>query len=100
MNSISLFPDSLIKLTLLFIPFFFVLSSCKTPTAEKSSKPLENRIALNAYSFNTPMREGTMDLFDMLEYCSKESIDAADLTGYYFPGYPEVPTDEYIYSIK
>jgi sugar phosphate isomerase/epimerase len=27
-------------------------------------------------------------------------LDAADLTGYYFPGYPAVPPDEYIYHIK
>jgi sugar phosphate isomerase/epimerase len=27
-------------------------------------------------------------------------VDALDPTGYYFPGYPRVPTDEYIYNLK
>lgn len=66
----------------------------------KPRKPLKNKIALNAYSFNIPLRDGSMDLFDLLEYCAKLGFDGVDLTGYYFPGYPEAPSDEYIYSIK
>jgi sugar phosphate isomerase/epimerase len=27
-------------------------------------------------------------------------VDALDATGYYFPGYPNVPTDEFIYNLK
>lgn len=58
------------------------------------------KISLNAYSFNEPLRSGKTDLDAVLEFCAKEGFDAADLTGYYFPGYPEVPTDEYIYHLK
>ena len=61
---------------------------------------LKNRIALNAYSFNIPLRNGSMDLFDLLNYCSETGFDGVDLTGYYFPGYPDPPSDEYIYNIK
>lgn len=58
------------------------------------------KIGLNAYSFNIPLRDGSMTLDDMLEFCSNTDIEAVDLTGYYFPGYPAVPSDEYIYHIK
>ncbi len=58
------------------------------------------RIGLNAYSFNRPLLAGTMSIPDVLAYCAKNNIDGVDLTGYYFRGYPEVPTDETIYSTK
>ncbi|WP_343303109.1 sugar phosphate isomerase/epimerase family protein [Chitinophaga niabensis] len=58
------------------------------------------KISLNAYSFNTPLRDGSMSLDDMLEFCAGTPIQAVDITGYYFPGYPAVPKDEYIYHIK
>ncbi len=83
---------------------FAFAQSCNTTDqndGEKQKSPgLRNKIALNAYSFNIPLRDGSMDLFDMLEYCSKLGFDGVDVTGYYFPGYPEAPSDEYIYSIK
>lgn len=41
-----------------------------------------------------------MDLDSLLEYCAGEGFDAVDITAYYFPGYPEVPSDEYLYHIK
>ena len=58
------------------------------------------KISLNAYSFNAPLRDGSMTIDDMLEFCSNTAIQAVDLTGYYFPGYPAVPNDEYIYHVK
>ena len=58
------------------------------------------KISLNLYSFNQLLSEGKIDLFDMLDFCAKYDFDAIDPTGYYFPGYPEVPSDEYIYKFK
>jgi sugar phosphate isomerase/epimerase len=58
------------------------------------------RIGLNAYSFNAPLRAGTMTLEDVVHYCAQHSIDAVDPTGYYFPGYPKVPSDETIFRLK
>src|SRR5437879_2612198 len=58
------------------------------------------RIGLNAYSFNAPLRAGTMTLEDVVRYCAQHGIDALDPTGYYFPGYPTVPTDETILRLK
>jgi sugar phosphate isomerase/epimerase len=58
------------------------------------------KVSLNAYSFDKPLRAGTMTLDDLLEYCARTGFDGVDLTGYYFPGYPAVPSDEYIFHIK
>jgi sugar phosphate isomerase/epimerase len=58
------------------------------------------KIALNAYSFNRPLSEGKMTLDDVIDYCALQDIDGVDPTGYYFPGYPNVPSDESIYKLK
>ncbi|MFN3324002.1 MAG: sugar phosphate isomerase/epimerase family protein [Bryobacteraceae bacterium] len=58
------------------------------------------KIGLNAYSFNKPLMAGTMTIYDVIDYCARNHIDGVDLTGYYFPGYPSVPKDEYIYAVK
>lgn len=58
------------------------------------------RIGLNAYSFNKPLMAGKMTVHDVVDYCAKHDIDGVDMTGYYFPGYPNVPKDELIYSLK
>jgi sugar phosphate isomerase/epimerase len=41
-----------------------------------------------------------MTLDDVIDYCAQHDIDGVDTTGYYFPGYPKVPSDEYIYNLK
>jgi len=58
------------------------------------------KIALNAYSFNRPLTAGKMTLDDVIDYCAMHDIDGVDTTGYYFPGYPNVPSDESIYKLK
>src|SRR5690348_8508015 len=58
------------------------------------------KIALNSYSFNRPLTAGKMTLDDVIDYCALHDIDGVDTTGYYFPGYPKVPADEYIYNLK
>ncbi len=58
------------------------------------------KISLNAYSFHRPLTAGTTNLEAVMDFCAQTGFDAIDLTGYYFPGYPEVPTDEYIYRLK
>jgi sugar phosphate isomerase/epimerase len=41
-----------------------------------------------------------MTIDDLLDFCAKTGFDGIDLTGYYFPGYPEVPADDYIFHLK
>ena len=84
------------------IPF---TASGRSPLIAKPEAVSKNhghkfKLSLNVYSFNKLLREGTIDLFDVLDFCAKYNFDAIDPTGYYFPGYPEVPTDEYINKFK
>jgi len=73
----------------------------QTGNSECQSSPLQKlKISLNAFSFNIPLREGSMSINNMLEFCAGTAIEAVDITGYYFPGYPAVPKDEYIYHVK
>lgn len=58
------------------------------------------KLALNAYSFDKPLRAGSMSLEDVVHFCAQHRVDALDATGYYFPGYPKAPPDEYIYNLK
>jgi sugar phosphate isomerase/epimerase len=66
----------------------------------KRSAGVRIKIGLNAFSFNRPLLSGKMTLDDVIEYCAGQGIDGLDATGYYFPGYPNVPSDEYIYNLK
>lgn len=58
------------------------------------------KMALNAYSFNKPLMAGTMKIHDVIDFCAENDLEGVDLTGYYFPGYPKVPSDEYIFAVK
>lgn len=58
------------------------------------------KISLNAYSFHAPLSAKKTTLEDVMDFCVREGFDAIDLTGYYFPGYPETPSDDYIYHLK
>jgi sugar phosphate isomerase/epimerase len=72
-------------------------------TVRNSGTSLNNeklKISLNAFSFDKPLRAGTMTISELLDYCARVGFDGVDLTGYYFPGYPVVPADEFIYAVK
>jgi len=58
------------------------------------------RIGLNSYSFDRPLRDGSMTLSDVVRYCAQHGIEALDATGYYFPGYPKAPTDDFVRNLK
>jgi sugar phosphate isomerase/epimerase len=58
------------------------------------------KLALNSYSFNRPLMAHQMTLDDVIDYCAAQNIDGLDATGYYFPGYPKVPGDQYLYELK
>jgi sugar phosphate isomerase/epimerase len=75
-------------------------ASAEVSSGKPATPPHKLKLSLNAYSFNVPLRDKTMSLDDMLEFCANAPIQAVDITGYYFPGYPAVPTNEYINHIK
>lgn len=61
---------------------------------------------LNAYSFLEPLTANQtdpskgIDLFGVCDFCATHDIEAVDLTGYFFPGYPKPPSNTYISQIK
>jgi sugar phosphate isomerase/epimerase len=76
-----------------------------TPQASRK-KGAVLKTSLNAYSFNVLLNdairgrgEGTT-LMKLLDFASKNKFDAFDATGYYFPGYPAVPPNDYIDGLK
>ncbi len=64
------------------------------------------KTSLNAYSFSKPLndqlkgRAKGVSLFELLDFCAEAGFDALDPTGYFFPGYPKVPTDLYLNDFK
>ena len=84
------------------LPFLASGINFLTPKTEPNTMEPGHKfkLSLNVYSFNRLLRNGDMDLFDVLEFCAKYNFDAIDPTGYYFPGYPEVPTDDFIRKFK
>ncbi len=80
-------------------------SAATTPAAPASS-PDALRLSLNGYSFNGLLMDGLagkpggISLADVFTFCAQHGFAAVDPTGYYFPGYPEVPTRDYIHQFK
>ena len=65
--------------------------------AQKSKQKQQDVIVtLNAYSFNDLLmakqsrdKQPLYSLFNLMDWCANQNIKGIDLTGYYFPGYPE-----------
>ena len=74
-------------------------AKAERPWTPANTKP-SLKLSLNAYSFNKQLTDGSMTIDDMLEFCADQGLMAADITGYYFKGYPNVPSDEVIYNVK
>jgi sugar phosphate isomerase/epimerase len=61
---------------------------------------------LNAYSFNKLLNDAIrqrgpgITLDGVLEFAARNKFAAFDPTGYFFPGYPKVPADSYVDSLK
>lgn len=58
------------------------------------------KIGLNFYSFDNPIKNGELDILDVINYVASIDMECVDITGYYFPTYPQVPDDELIYEVK
>ncbi len=58
------------------------------------------KISLNLFSFNQGLQEGTIQLDEVVQFCSDQGYLAIDPTAYYFPGYPEVPDDRFLFEFK
>jgi len=90
--------------TIAAVPVITTVNSRFPPVQSTGSGNFGNinrlKLSLNAYAFNKPLMDGSMDLDDLIEFCAGQGFFAVDITGYYFKGYPKVPSDEYIYQVK
>ena len=91
---------------------FAALTPLAAVTPSSAQAPIKHpggpllKPALNAYSFvellNQNMKDAAkgMDLFGVCDFCARNNLEAVDLTGYFFPGYPKVPADGYLNRMK
>jgi sugar phosphate isomerase/epimerase len=82
------------------------------PEIARSNEPIKRvggpvlKPALNTYSFNSLLLAGVkggskgVTLFELLDFCAEHGFEGIDTIGYYFPEYPNVPPDSYIYDFK
>jgi len=88
------------------VTLIMVICSASLWSQEKKTKAPVTA-ALNGYSFsdllsarNDRDKQQVYTLFNLLDWCSAKSIKALDPTAYFFPTYPEVPSDEYLQKFK
>jgi sugar phosphate isomerase/epimerase len=97
------------KSAFLFLLGFMILNCQGTfaqQIVERKGVP-HVKIALQSYSFTKMLNdhlknpEKGISLNDFMEFSAANNFEAVELTGYFFPGYPEtIPTDEFIYKTK
>jgi sugar phosphate isomerase/epimerase len=75
--------------------------------AQKKAKESPLVISINAYTFHELLtakdsrnNEQVYNYFNLLDWCASNHVKALDPTAYYFPGYPEVPSDEYLKKFR
>jgi sugar phosphate isomerase/epimerase len=75
-------------------------------TGARSAAGATLKTSLNAYSFNKMLNDNLKNrgpgitLLQVMAFAAKCKFDGFDATGYYFPGYPEVPSESYIKELK
>lgn len=94
-------------LVLTFSALLFISCKQEQPVDDKLKLKPDLVPALNAYSFADLLRaksqrsdEQVYTLFNLLDWCASKEIKALDPTAYFFPTYPEVPSDEYLERFK
>jgi len=94
---------TLLSLAAVFMAFAVSAQSAGTSRGTSRGNLHETpriRIGLNYYSFNTPLTRGEETIESVIDYAADLGFEGVDITGYYFPGYPAVPSDEYILRVK
>ena len=87
-------------LTVTFIVLFTVTGFSQPANQGSIGEKSRVKIGLNFYSFDNPIRNGEVDILDVIKYVASIDMESVDITGYYFPTYPGVPDDDYIYEVK
>ncbi|HEV8284381.1 MAG TPA: hypothetical protein VGQ09_08725 [Chitinophagaceae bacterium] len=78
-----------------------IVLNTRSASTKRFSQPVTGlKTSLNAYSFNAPLSNGSMTISDLLDFCATSGFQGVDITAYYFKGYPQPPSDEYLFQIK
>ncbi len=83
-----------------------VLGFAVAREAGQPAAPAHLKTSLNAFSFNKLLNDRIRDrgpgvtLLELLDFAAKCKFEGFDATGYYFPGYPKVPSDAYIKELR
>ena len=86
--------------TLALAPGLFGSRSLFASPLKKTLGSSRLQYSINAYTFNSALRSGEMTFFDMMEFASALGLNAVDLTGYYFSGYPKIPDNKTLFQLK
>lgn len=66
--------------------------------------PPRFRFSLVGYSFREyfqhPPSGQPFTLFDLIDYAAEQGFGGVELTGYYFPGYPNLPDPDYVAAVR
>lgn len=86
--------------------FVFILLNLTECFAQKQ-KQNDIILSVNAYSFADVLsakeprdKQQVFSYFNLLDWCASKNIKALDATAYFFPTYPEVPSDEYLEKFR
>jgi sugar phosphate isomerase/epimerase len=87
-------------LTLILVAFYATAGFSQPANKGSLGDKSRVKIGLNLFSFDVPIKAKQMDILDAIKYAASIDMECIDITGYYFPTYPEAPSDEYIYEVK
>jgi sugar phosphate isomerase/epimerase len=95
------------KIFLFFQAVFICGCSSGFAQNEIIEKEIPINLSVNAYSFADLLsardkRDNQLvyTYFNLMDWCAANNIKALDPTAYFFPTYPEVPSDQYIAKFK
>ena len=86
-------------------PFQVFGQDTTQPSFSSSTAAATLKTSLNAYSFNKMLNDNLkgrgpgITLLQVMDFAAKCKFEGFDATGYYFPGYPEVPGKAYIKTL-
>ena len=102
----SLIIKTNLQVLLAVVSVIFINISCNQKES-KSGVSGDLIPGVNAYSFsdllearNNRNKQQVYTLFNLVDWCAANHIAALDPTAYFFPTYPEVPSDEYLEKFK
>jgi len=94
----------------IILPVILICLTASLTYAQKKKDKTQKAAVVagvNAYSFSdlltardTRNKQQVYTLFNLLDWCATQNIRALDPTAYFFPTYPEVPSDEYLKKFK